>query len=63
MRTTLNLDEALYREAVEATGVEEKTRLIHMGLKALIQGAAYKRVAQLFGKIPEAKLPRRRRIR
>ena len=61
MRTTFNLDETLYREAVQVTGIEEKTKLLHMGLKALIQDAAYKRLAKLFGKIPEAKLPRRRR--
>mgnify|MGYP001569796230 CR=1 FL=1 len=63
MRTTLNMDEELYKEAVKATGVTEKTQLIHMGLKALIQEAAYKRLAKLHGAIPEAKAPPRRRFK
>ncbi|OGQ04457.1 MAG: antitoxin [Deltaproteobacteria bacterium RIFCSPLOWO2_01_44_7] len=63
MRTTLNMDDKLYEEAAKATGVTEKTQLIHMGLKALIQDAAYKRLAKLHGAIPQAKAPRRRRIK
>ena len=63
MRTTLNLSEDLYREAAKATGVAEKTKLIHLGLETLVREAAAKRLARLFGKIKEAKAPPRRRIR
>jgi Arc/MetJ family transcription regulator len=37
MRTTLNLDDDLLAEAQRTTGVKEKTRLLHLGLQALIQ--------------------------
>ncbi len=57
------MDDKLYEEAAKATGVTEKTQLIHMGLKALIQEAAYKRLAKLHGAIPQAKAPPRRRIK
>ncbi|HCU23949.1 MAG TPA: DUF2191 domain-containing protein [Deltaproteobacteria bacterium] len=62
MRTTLNIDEKKYKEAVATTGVKEKTRLIHMGLDSLIQDKAMKNLASLFGKAKKAKAPRRRRI-
>ncbi|MBI3541278.1 MAG: type II toxin-antitoxin system VapB family antitoxin [Deltaproteobacteria bacterium] len=62
MRTTLNLEESLYHEAVKATGVQEKTRLIHMGLQTLIQEAARRRLARLYGSSHAAKAPSRRKI-
>jgi Arc/MetJ family transcription regulator len=49
MRTTLILDDELIAKARELTGIEEKTRLIHMGLEALVQRAAAKRLAALGG--------------
>ena len=61
MRTTLILKEDLYREAVKATGVEEKTKLIHMGLEALIRNAAIQRLVNLRGKIKNAWAPSRRK--
>ena len=36
MRTTINLDEQLIREAQRLTGTQERTALIHDGLRALI---------------------------
>ena len=36
MRTTLILDEQLLDNAREATGIKEKTALVHAGLKSLI---------------------------
>ena len=35
MRTTMNLDPGLVSEAMELTGIEEKTALVHAGLRAL----------------------------
>ena len=31
MRTTLNIDEEVYKKAAEMTGVREKTALVHLG--------------------------------
>ena len=61
MRTTLNLDEKLYHDAVKATGIEEKTRLIHKGLEALVRTAAYRKLANLQGAVKNAKAPPRRK--
>lgn len=61
MRTTLNIDDQLYEEAVRLTGVKEKTALLRESLKALIQRESAKRLAKLGGS--EALLddvPRRR---
>lgn len=60
MRTTLNLDDDLVREAREYTGIEEKTALIHEALRHLIAREAGKRLAALGGTMPDLKLPRRR---
>ena len=54
MRTTLNIDDQLYEEAVRLTGVKEKTALLRESLKALIQRESARRLAQLGGS--EAKL-------
>ena len=61
MRTTLNLDEALLAEARRLSGIEERTTLIHEGLRALIAREAARRLALLGGKSPKLKpIPRRR---
>jgi Arc/MetJ family transcription regulator len=61
MRTTLNLDDELVREARKYTGIEEKTALIHQALRCLIAIEAGKRLAALGGTMPDLKLPPRRR--
>ena len=61
MRTTLNLDDDLLRDAREYTGIEEKTALIHAGLKALIEREAARRMIALGGTMPKATAGRRRR--
>ena len=61
MRTTLDLDQTLLLEALRVTGARTKTDVVEMGLQALIQRAAQTRLARLFGKMPEAKAPPRRR--
>jgi Arc/MetJ family transcription regulator len=61
MRTTLNLDEALLTEARRLTGVEERTALIHEGLRALISRESARRLGRLGGTEPKLKqVPRRR---
>lgn len=61
MRTTVDLDKDLFQEAAKVTGIEEKTKLIHQGLKALILEAARKRLVRLQGTIHDAKAPLRRK--
>jgi len=63
MRTTLDLDESLLEEAQRATGAPTRTALVEMGLRALVEQAARRRLAALGGRIPEAKAPPRRRPR
>lgn len=47
MRTTFNLDDNLYSQAVDLTGIHEKSALLHEGLKALIERESARRLAQL----------------
>jgi|HubBroStandDraft_1064217.scaffolds.fasta_scaffold1895303_2 Arc/MetJ family transcription regulator len=61
MRTTLNLDDELIRQARKYTGIEEKTALIHEALRNLIAIEAGKRLAALGGAMPDLELPQRRR--
>ncbi|HEV7569973.1 MAG TPA: type II toxin-antitoxin system VapB family antitoxin [Thermoanaerobaculia bacterium] len=61
MRTTVNLDEQLIEEAQRITGTQERTALIHDGLRALIARESARRLAKLGGSDPAAKAPRRRR--
>ena len=63
MRTTLILDDEMYNKAVKATGITQKTKLIHMGLEALIREAAQVRLAKLYGAIKKATHTRRRKIK
>lgn len=61
MRTTLDIDEDLLREAMEVIEARTKTAAVHAGLEALVERAARKRLANLYGRIPEADaVPRRR---
>lgn len=62
MRTTINLDRALVEKARELTGTQERTALIHAGLRALIERESARRLALLGGTDPEAKAPERRRM-
>lgn len=61
MRTTLNIDDALVEEARRLTGIEERTALIHEGLRALIARESARRLAMLGGSEPRLRpIPRRR---
>ena len=60
MRTTLNLDEKIFEKASKLTGIKEKTRLLHEGLKTLIERESARRLAMLGGTSPKVKsIPRR----
>jgi Arc/MetJ family transcription regulator len=61
MRTTINLDERLVEEAQRITGTQERTALIHDGLRALITRESARRLALLGGSDPKVTAPPRRR--
>ena len=61
MRTTLNIDDELLEKATEMTGTSEKTKLVRLGLEALIERESAKRLARLGGTEKQVKpVPRRR---
>lgn len=61
MRTTLNLDDDLLEDARRLSGVEERTALIHEGLRALIARESARRLARLGGSEKGIRaVPRRR---
>ena len=61
MRTTLNIDDELLAEARKFTGEKEKTALVHLGLRALIEREASKRLARLGATMPKLRIAPRRR--
>ncbi|HEY5542483.1 MAG TPA: type II toxin-antitoxin system VapB family antitoxin [Candidatus Binatia bacterium] len=61
MRTTLNIDDALLRDAERLTGVKEKTSLVRLGLEALIAKESARRLANLGGSEKQVRPIRRRR--
>jgi hypothetical protein len=61
MRTTLILNDDLLDKARTLTGVQEKTALVHEGLRALIARESARRLAALGGTEPALRtIPRRR---
>jgi Arc/MetJ family transcription regulator len=61
MRTTMNLDDELVARAQELTGIKERNTLVRMGLEALVQREAGRRLAKLGGTDPDIEdIPRRR---
>jgi Arc/MetJ family transcription regulator len=60
MRTTLNIDDSLIEKASKMTGINEKTKLVKLGLEALIAKESGKRLARLGGSEKQLKtIPRR----
>lgn len=63
MRTTLILDDDLVARARDVTGVQEKTALVHEGLRALIARESARRLAALGGSETRLRPIARRRPR
>lgn len=63
MRTTLDLDESLVKEALAVTKLPTKTAVIEEGLRALLRREAGRALAAMGGSQPQAKAVRRRRAR
>ncbi len=61
MRTTVAIDDKLVAKAKEYTGVQETATLVRMGLTALVEREAGKRLIALGGSDPDATFPPRRR--
>jgi len=60
-RTTLILDNELLEEARELTGLDEKTAVVHEGLRALIRRESARQLAELGGTERDLRpIPRRR---
>ena len=60
MRTTLNIENSLIDKASRMTGIKEKTKLVKLGLEALIARESGKRLAKLGGTEKQIKsIPRR----
>lgn len=57
----MNLKPELVKAAMDATGVHEKTALVHLGLEELVRKAARERLIELMGKDRAAKAPPRKR--
>jgi len=55
MRTTLNIDDQILKKASKLTGIPEKTKLVRLGLEALIEKESAKRLASLGGSEKELK--------
>jgi Arc/MetJ family transcription regulator len=63
MRTTLILDDDLVARARGVTGVQEKTALVHEGLRALIARESARKLAALGGSETRLRPIARRRAR
>ena len=63
MRTTLILDDELIARARSLTGLQEKTALVHEGLRELIARESARRLAVLGGTEPAVRAVPRRRAR
>jgi Arc/MetJ family transcription regulator len=61
MRTTVTLDDELLKTAEEYTGIKERSALIRLGLEALVQREAARRLARMGGSDPTASAAPRRR--
>jgi Arc/MetJ family transcription regulator len=61
MRTTLNINDDLLKQAARLSGITEKTAIIHAGLEALVARESAKRLAALGGSEPRLRKIRRRR--
>ena len=64
MRTTIVLDDELVARAQKYTGIQEKSALVRMALKRLVEHEAAQRLIKLGGSEPDlAPFVRRRRTK
>lgn len=51
MRTTLNIDEKILAEVIEATGEQSKSKAVNMALKQFIRQKTIKNLLSMVGKL------------
>jgi Arc/MetJ family transcription regulator len=51
MRTNIEIDDKLMKDALKATGAKTKREAVELGLKTLVQLRAQEKIRQLKGKI------------
>lgn len=61
MKTTVDVDDALVREAMRLYGAKTKKQIIEMGLEELLRANKRARLVEAFGSQPELNEARRRR--
>jgi Arc/MetJ family transcription regulator len=61
MRTTLDLDDGLLREAARRVPAPSKTALLELALQALIRESARARLIEAGGSMPDLEIPPRRK--
>ena len=61
MRTTVNIDDELLKEAQELTGISGKTAIVNASLKALVEHESARALARMGGTEPQLRPIRRRR--
>ena len=59
MRTTVTLDDDLIAEAIECSGIAEKSKLINFALKELVNRERAARFLALEGTMPDLEYPDR----
>ena len=63
MRTTIAIDDELFAQAQEFSGLTEKSAVVREALKAFVEREAARRLARMGGTQPGAKAPPRRRFK
>lgn len=62
MKTTMNLDDALVREAMAIHRGKTKTSVVELGLQELVNADRRRRLGKAFGSQPDLRPVARRRI-
>ena len=61
LRVTVTIDDELFEEAQDLTGIENRAEVVRAGIRALIERESARRLAKLGGAMPDLKpIPRRR---
>ena len=63
MQVKVEIDEKLLRDALAATGATSPDEVVQMGLRALLEHHACRRLIAMYGDGPKLGTSRRRRIR
>ena len=61
MRTTVTIDDELWKRAMEMTGITDRAALVRKAFETLVQLEAGRRLARMGGSAPDAWAPGRTR--